>query len=173
MTQRRPDVVLLDLVLPDGNGMDLFQDVESRAVTEIIMITGHASLETSIQALRLGAADYLVKPVNIKQLKAVLSRVARPSDLKAEIFTLRNELRSLGRFGPLAGHFGRHAAGLRPDRAGGPNPGHGADYRRERDRQGAGGADPAQAQSPAQTNLFADQLRRHLTTTDRKRNVRP
>jgi DNA-binding NtrC family response regulator len=103
MTQRRPDVVLLDLVLPDGNGMDLFQDVESRAVTEIIMITGHASLETSIQALRLGAADYLVKPVNIKQLKAVLSRVARPSDLKAEIFTLRNELRSLGRFGPLLG----------------------------------------------------------------------
>ena len=103
MTQRRPDVALLDLVLPDGNGMDLFQDVESRAVTEIILITGHASLETSIQALRLGAADYLVKPLNIKQLKAVLSRVARPSDLKAEIFTLRNELRSLGRFGPLLG----------------------------------------------------------------------
>ena len=75
---QRPDVVLLDLVLPDGDGMDLFQDVESRATTEVVMITGHASIETSIEALRLGAADYLIKPVNIKQLKAILSRVARP-----------------------------------------------------------------------------------------------
>jgi len=103
MALQRPDVVLLDLVLPDGDGMDLFQDVESRATTEVVMITGHASIETSIEALRLGAADYLIKPVNIKQLKAILSRVARPTDLKKEISALRGELRSLGRFGRLLG----------------------------------------------------------------------
>ncbi len=103
MVLQRPDVVLLDLVLPDGGGMDLFQDVESRATTEVVMITGHASIETSIEALRLGAADYLIKPVNIKQLKAILSRVARPTDLKKEISALRGELRSLGRFGRLLG----------------------------------------------------------------------
>jgi DNA-binding NtrC family response regulator len=103
MVLQRPDVVLLDLVLPDGDGMDLFQDVESRATTEVVMITGHASIETSIEALRLGAADYLIKPVNIKQLKAILSRVARPTDLKKEISALRGELRSLGRFGRLLG----------------------------------------------------------------------
>ena len=100
---RRPDVVLLDLVLPDGSGMELFQDVECRESTEIVLITGQASIETSVQALRLGAADYLVKPVSVKQLKSVLSRVARPTDLKAEIVNLRGELRSLGRFGPLLG----------------------------------------------------------------------
>src|SRR4029078_12510848 len=103
MGLQRPDVVLLGLVLPDGDGMDLFQDVESRATTEVVMITGHASIETSIEALRLGAADYLLKPVNIKQLKAILSRVARPTDLKKEINALRGELRSLGRFGRLLG----------------------------------------------------------------------
>jgi DNA-binding NtrC family response regulator len=103
MALQRPDVVLLDLVLPDGDGMDLFQDVESRATTEVVMITGHASIETSIEALRLGASDYLIKPVNIKQLKAILSRVARPTDLKKEINELRGELRSLGRFGRLLG----------------------------------------------------------------------
>ncbi|MES2354771.1 MAG: sigma-54 dependent transcriptional regulator [Pseudomonadota bacterium] len=103
MAQRRPDVVLLDLLLPDGSGMDLFQDVESRATTEVVLITGHASIESSIEALRLGAADYLLKPVNIKQLNAILSRVARPADLKAEIGALRGELRSLGRFGRLLG----------------------------------------------------------------------
>ncbi len=100
---QRPDVVLLDLMLPDGSGMDLFQDIESRTVTEIVLITGHASLETSIEAFRLGAADYLIKPINVKHLKSILSRVARPSDLKAEISSLRGELRDLGRFGKLIG----------------------------------------------------------------------
>jgi DNA-binding NtrC family response regulator len=103
MALQRPDVVLLDLMLPDGDGMDLFQDVESRAATEVVLITGHASIETSIEALRLGAADYLIKPVNVKQIKAILSRVARPTDLKKEISVLRGELRSLGRFGRLLG----------------------------------------------------------------------
>jgi DNA-binding NtrC family response regulator len=98
-----PDVVLLDLVLPDGNGMDLFEDMNSRANVEIILITGHASLESSIEALRLGAADYLVKPINVANLRAILSRVARPAELKAEVSGLRNELRSLGRFGKLVG----------------------------------------------------------------------
>jgi two-component system, NtrC family, response regulator AtoC len=103
MALQRPDVVLLDLVLPDGSGMELFQDVESLKATEIVLVTGHASLETSIEAFRLGAADYLVKPVNIKHLRGILSRVARPSDLKAEISSLRGELRTLGRFGKLIG----------------------------------------------------------------------
>ncbi len=103
MAQRRPEVVLLDLVLPDGSGMDLFQDIESRSVTEVVLITGHASLETSVEALRLGAADYLIKPVNVKQLQSILSRVARPADLKAEINKLRGDLRSLGHFGRLIG----------------------------------------------------------------------
>ena len=103
MALQRPDVVLLDLILPDGDGIDLFQDVESRATTEVVLITGHASIETSIEALRLGAADYLIKPVNVKQINAILSRVARPTDLKKEISVLRGELRSLGRFGRLLG----------------------------------------------------------------------
>ena len=70
-----PDVVLLDLKLPDGNGMELLTDPELAARSEIVLITGHASLESSIQALRLGAADYLVKPVNQKQLQGVLSKL--------------------------------------------------------------------------------------------------
>ena len=101
--QRRPDVLLLDLQLPDGNGMDLLEGARLRETTEVILITGHASIESSIDALRHGAADYLIKPVNIKQLKAVLSRVARPADLKTEIGALRDQLRRLGRFGRLLG----------------------------------------------------------------------
>ena len=102
----RPDIVLLDLILPDGSGMELFKEVESKDATEIVLITGYASVETSVEALRLGAADYLVKPIDPPQVKAILSRLARPVDLKADIAALRTEMRSLGRFGKLIGVSG-------------------------------------------------------------------
>jgi DNA-binding NtrC family response regulator len=102
--RKRPDIVLLDLTLPDGEGMELFEDIESRENTQIVLITGNASIETSIKALRLGATDYLIKPVNFKQLKNILARVSRPADLKNEIHVLRDELRRLGRFGHLLGN---------------------------------------------------------------------
>src|ERR1700744_2253608 len=99
---KSPDVILLDLVLPDGNGMDLVGDVAGTS-TEVILITGHASIQTSIEALRRGVTDYLIKPVDLEQLRGVLSRVARPEALKVEVNSLRAELRNLGRFGRLVG----------------------------------------------------------------------
>jgi DNA-binding NtrC family response regulator len=95
--------VLLDLRLPDGSGLDLFEDTELRGNAEIVLITGHASLETSIQALRVGAADYLTKPVNVAQLKRVLSRLSQSSDIRAEISDMRQAFRTSGRFGQLWG----------------------------------------------------------------------
>jgi DNA-binding NtrC family response regulator len=103
LAMQEPDLVLLDLMLPDGSGMDLFKEPESLANTEVVLITGHASLETSIQALRLGAADYLIKPFNIKQLQGILSRVTRPSALKAELADMATELEKSGRFGHMYG----------------------------------------------------------------------
>src|SRR6185369_15795586 len=67
MALQQPDVVLLDLL---GN-------------SEVVLMTGHATLETSIQALRYGAAYYLIKPISAKQLHSILSRVTRPSVLRA------------------------------------------------------------------------------------------
>jgi DNA-binding NtrC family response regulator len=98
-----PDLLLLDLHLPDGNGMDLLADPELVVDSQVVLITGHASLETSIQALRLGAADYLVKPVNLKQLQGVLSRVMKPAALQAEVRHLNAELVDSGHFGTLWG----------------------------------------------------------------------
>ena len=104
LVRQRPDVVLMDLRLPDGSGMDLFDDLEDRASIETILITGHASVESAIEALRLGAADYLTKPVNLQRLKAVLSRVPKSGELRAEIGALREQLRRMGRFGRLVGN---------------------------------------------------------------------
>ncbi|WP_197338604.1 sigma-54-dependent transcriptional regulator [Ralstonia solanacearum] len=104
ISRHSPDAVLIDLVLPDGNGMDLLEDIPSHSGTEIIVMTGHASVETAVEALRMGAADYLVKPVNFQRLKSILARIPRPGDLKAEIGNLRGELRRLGLFGQMLGN---------------------------------------------------------------------
>ncbi len=100
---QQPDIVLLDLQLPDGNGMELFADPQLVANSEVVLITGHASLETSIQALRLGAADYLIKPINLRQLQGVLSRFMKPATLKAEVDDLTANLAQSGHFGHLWG----------------------------------------------------------------------
>jgi DNA-binding NtrC family response regulator len=97
-----PDVVLVDINLPDGSGLDLLEGM-GPAAPEVVLITGQASVETAVDALRRGAADYLTKPVEYARLKAMLSSLARTLEMKSEIGTLRNELRKLGRFGPLIG----------------------------------------------------------------------
>jgi len=100
---QQPDLVLLDLQLPDGSGMELFSVPELLANSEVVLITGYASLETSIQALRLGAADYLVKPINLLRLQGVLSRLTKPALLKAEVETLAAQVAPSGHFGALWG----------------------------------------------------------------------
>ena len=101
--QQRPDLVLLDLQLPDGNGMTLFDNPEFSVNVQVVLITGHATLETSIQALRLGAADYLIKPVGAVQLEGVMSRLMKPDALQAELSAMTDALEREGHFGALWG----------------------------------------------------------------------
>ena len=103
MTRLQPDVLLTDLQLPDGHGMELIGDLETRESTELVLITGHASVESAVEALRAGATDYLIKPVDLERLRAILRRVPRTGELRAEIGELRDELRKLGRFGHILG----------------------------------------------------------------------
>jgi DNA-binding NtrC family response regulator len=103
MARLQPDILLTDLQLPDGKGVELVADLETRESTEVVMITGHASVESAVEALRLGATDYMVKPVDVERLKAILRRVPRTGELRAEIGELRDELRKLGRFGHILG----------------------------------------------------------------------
>ena len=103
VANKPPDVALIDLLLPDGSGMDLFKDFEAGTATEVVLITGHASVDTAVDAMRLGASDYLTKPLDVARLRTVLANVARARQLKEEIGTLRAALRKLGHFGQLIG----------------------------------------------------------------------
>ena len=103
MAMQVPDVVLLDLLLPDGRGLSLVDEIKKLGAVEVVLITGHASLETSVEALRMGAADYLTKPLNIKQLRSMLSRLRRPSTLDADAAGMQAALERDGHFGLLWG----------------------------------------------------------------------
>jgi two-component system response regulator AtoC len=103
MAMQRPDLLLLDLHLPDGGGFDLLENTDALSDTVLVLMTGQASLETSIRAMRLGAADYLVKPVNPQHLKGLLSRMIAPSQLRAEFDEVEELWRETGRFGHLIG----------------------------------------------------------------------
>ena len=98
-----PDVVLSDLMLPDGRGTELLKELLEEPTVEVILITGKATVETAVEALRLGAFDYLTKPIDLGRLKTLLARVKDTRELKQEVSSLRAELRDLGRFGPMVG----------------------------------------------------------------------
>lgn len=100
---RKPGLVLLDLGLPDGSGFRLLEDASLLGDAEVVLMTGQASLDTSIQALRLGAADYLVKPVHPQHLRGLMQRLMPPSKLRAEMAEAATNWRETGRFGPLVG----------------------------------------------------------------------
>src|SRR5262249_41579666 len=104
LDERMPDVVLSDLMLPDGSGLDLLSVLEEDpGKTQMVLITGNATVESAVEALRRGVTDYLTKPIDLPRLKTVLANVARLLDYTSEIGSLRHELRKLGRFGPMIG----------------------------------------------------------------------
>src|SRR5262245_25604053 len=103
LTKQKPDVVLIDLNLPDGSGMTLLDSIQGIAAPAVVLITGHASVDTAIEALRRGVTDYLTKPVDIKRLRQILSDIAKTSGLPTEINEVRSEHAKSGRFGKIVG----------------------------------------------------------------------
>jgi len=77
---RRPAVVLLDLRLPDGTGIDVLRELQRQApATPVIVISGAGSVSDAVEAMRVGATDFLEKPVTRTRLFQVLDRILRPS----------------------------------------------------------------------------------------------
>jgi DNA-binding NtrC family response regulator len=84
------DVALCDIKLPDGNGIDLVREaLASRVDTAFIMVTAYGSMETAVEALRAGAADYIVKPVRNEELLHRLAQIAAVRGLREENLALR------------------------------------------------------------------------------------
>jgi two-component system nitrogen regulation response regulator GlnG len=84
------DVLLLDVRLPDGSGIDLLSEVRQAAPeTVVIMMSGHATIDTAVEATRLGAFDFFEKPVSLERLLVVLRNATRNRALETENRRLR------------------------------------------------------------------------------------
>jgi len=88
--QDKPNVILLDLVLPDGDGLEGLREIRSYDPEAIvIMITAHAKMQSTITAMKEGAYDYLEKPFDIDELKIVVEKAFRDLSLREELRELK------------------------------------------------------------------------------------
>jgi DNA-binding NtrC family response regulator len=92
------DVVLLDLRLPDASGLEVLRWARGADVdTEFIVLTGHAEVETAVEAMRLGAYDFLGKPCRNSELLQVVGKAAEKKSLRRENVALKEMMRRDGR----------------------------------------------------------------------------
>lgn len=89
----RPDLILLDLYLPDGNGLDLLGQFRTRFPnSSVIIMTAAAGVKTAVDAIKAGAEDYLQKPLNLDDLQIVLARYEKKQGLVEEVTALKKYL---------------------------------------------------------------------------------
>lgn len=87
------DVVLLDIRMPGRDGLETLRQLKSNGFDgEIIMLTGHATLDTAIQSLKLGAYDYLTKPCKLEELESIVLKAHEKRILRKQNLTLRQML---------------------------------------------------------------------------------
>ena len=87
------DVAVLDIKLPDMDGVDLLKALkEAEPSLEIIMLTGHASIDTAINSMRIGAYDYLTKPCKLSELTNVLLKAYEKKALREKNLLLESRL---------------------------------------------------------------------------------
>lgn len=98
------DVVLLDLKLPGAGGLEALHRIrERRPDAEVIVVTGYATVQSAVQAMKNGAYDYVTKPFSMDELKLLLERVAAHLKLKTENRILREKIKSKQGFSGIVG----------------------------------------------------------------------
>lgn len=98
------DVVLLDLRLPGTGGIEILREIKRRRPeTVVIVITGFATVQSAVQAMKHGAYDYVTKPFNMEELRLLLDRVVNHLKLTSENRMLREQVKSKQGFGSIVG----------------------------------------------------------------------
>lgn len=98
------DVILLDIKLPDLDGMEILRTVQKEKPDEhIVVMTGYSTVQNAVEAMKLGALDYLAKPFDVDQLVLAVERAAEKKRLMEENLFLRKELLDRYRFENIIG----------------------------------------------------------------------
>jgi two-component system response regulator HydG len=104
MDSQAIDVLLLDLKLPGAGGLEVLRRIkEHRPDIEVVVMTGYASVQSAVQAMKIGAYDYVTKPFSLDELKLVLERLTSHLRLKTENRMLREKIKSKQGYGGIVG----------------------------------------------------------------------
>ena len=141
------DVVVLDIWLPGMDGLATLARMRERQIdVQVVIISGHGNIESAVRAIKMGAFDFVEKPLSLEKTVLVVRNALRQRSLEVENRALRAQGRRAAhdggrelRHGEAAGAGGDGGADQRPR----------AHLRRERHRQGAGRAEHPSAQPPA------------------------
>ncbi len=103
------DLFLLDLMMPGISGLDVLRETSSEKIdTPSIVITAHATVQTAVEAMKLGAFDYITKPFNLEELYIAIKRALDVSKLQEENFRLKRDMVNSGVFQKLGNREGRY-----------------------------------------------------------------
>jgi DNA-binding NtrC family response regulator len=99
------DVVLLDIIMPGMDGLEVLERIKQRASTpQVIMLTATKTVKTAVNAMKLGAFDYITKPFDVDELQLIVDRAVQSAALAREVEALRSEVGVRYRFDNIVGH---------------------------------------------------------------------
>jgi len=102
LADNKPQLILLDIMLPDMNGMDILASLDSDNRPQVIVLTGHASKELAVKSIRLGATDFLEKPIDADRFRVTVNNALKLKTLSEKVSSYQKQYEN-GRFYDLIG----------------------------------------------------------------------
>lgn len=94
--EMRPEIVFLDLKLPDMDGLKVLEEILATGIKAyVIIITAFATIDSAVQAIKMGAFDYLPKPFMPSQIDHILAKIGKISRLESEVESLRAQIKGI------------------------------------------------------------------------------
>lgn len=104
LDSKNPDLVISDVVMPDLSGLDLLNRMREQGHSQpVILITAHGDVDMAVKAMKRGARDFITKPIEYDQLKALLEEIDHTEQLREESKKLERKIEKGGDFGPFIG----------------------------------------------------------------------
>jgi DNA-binding NtrC family response regulator len=99
LSRKKVDLVLADLKMPGMSGIDLLVEMRHRGqMTPVVIMTGHGTVDSAVEAMKQGASDFVLKPLGFDSIEMVISRVFEIESVRKEVVLLREELKEQRKF---------------------------------------------------------------------------